>query len=470
MLSKLKKQLPLSLTLRVILFVALTVAVCLSLMASLINSSIDHHFQQQDAGELEVIIKAIESNLNAEFTTDNQLSDQLKRAVSGHHGVYYDVRNSDGELIYKNSELNFVTVSKEAPVATQFTDENIQLWYIEDQTFRGLVTSLTVSGKTYQVITAINIDFHLHFLNQFEQSLWMIMAGSSILILLAAWLAIYQGLNPLRALSNEVADIQANKMNVRLDAGKVPVELRNLVESFNQMLDRLEDSFSRLADFSTDIAHELRTPLTNIITQTQVNLSKPRNQETYQEMLFSNLEELERLSVLINDMLRIAKVNNGLIKPDKVALNSHTEIEVLFEFFDAFAEEAGVALASTGPEIIIDADQSHLRQALSNLLSNAIRHSTKASQVIIETRVINDKQALISVINSGNPIPENVLPYLFDRFYRVDKSRNRHSEGAGLGLAIAKALIEANDGCIEVKSDVKNTRFQITIPLFIASS
>jgi len=466
MLSKLKKQLPLSLTLRVIMFVALTVVVCLSLMAGLINSSIDHHFQQQDAGELEVIIKAIESNLNAEFTTDNQLSDQLKRAVSGHHGVYYDVRNSDGELIYKNSEFNFIAVSRDAPVATQFTDENIQLWHIEGQTFRGLVTTLIVADTTYQVITAINMDFHLHFLNQFEQSLWMIMAGSSLLILLAAWLAIYQGLNPLRALSHKIEDIQANKMNVRLDAGKVPVELRNLVESFNQMLDRLEDSFSRLADFSTDIAHELRTPLTNIITQTQVNLSKLRDQEKYQEMLFSNLEELERLSVLINDMLRIAKVNNGLIKPNKEALNSHTEIEVLFDFFDAFAEEAGITLTSTGPEIIIDADQSHLRQALSNLLSNAIRHSAKESQVLVETKVSDKNQALITVINYGKPIPANLLPYLFDRFYRVDKSRTRHSEGAGLGLAIAKVMIEANDGSIQVTSDINSTRFQIILPLF----
>ena len=274
---------------------------------------------------------------------------------------------------------------------------------------------------------------------------------------------------PLRGLSREVEDIQTNKMNVRLDTVKVPAELINLVQSFNQMLDRLEDGFSRLAHFSTDIAHELRTPLTNIITQTQVNLSRPRESDKYQEMLFSNLEELEQLSKMVNDMLGIAKASNGLIKPKKQRLDTTNEIRALFDFFEAYADEANIALLATGSNLEIYCDQLHLRQSLSNLLSNAIRHSPKGSAVTIDCHESDTKTANISVINPGQPIPVASLYYVFDRFYRVDKSRKRHDKGSGLGLglAIAKAMVEANGGQLSVTSDQHKTQFTITIPLAV---
>ncbi len=460
---------PMSITWRVLLFVALTVTICLSLMASLLNSSINHHFLQQDAGELEVMTHAIEHQLQGNFISNDELAVELEKAVSGHHGVYYQVHTIDGANIYSNSQYDFSTSAASAQMADKFEIDNIQLWELGGKTFRGLVTGVEVSGVAYKVTTAIDMGFHLTFLEEFKYSLWTIMIGSCLLTLLAAWLAIYQGLRPLRGLSHDVEDIQTNKMNVRLDTGKVPKELINLVQSFNQMLDRMEEGFSRLAHFSTDIAHELRTPLTNIITQTQVSLSRPRESDKYQEMLFSNLEELEQLSKMVNDMLGIAKASNGLIKPKKQLLNTTNEIQALFDFFDAFADEADITLQAIGSTLEIYCDQLHLRQSLSNLLSNAIRHAPKGSTVTIDCHESVAKTANISVINPGQPIPEVSLPYVFDRFYRVDKSRKKHSKGTGLGLglAIAKAMVEANGGRLSVTSDQHKTQFTINIPLAV---
>lgn len=286
------------------------------------------------------------------------------------------------------------------------------------------------------------------------------MFGSAVLILLVAWFAVHQGLNPLRGLSKKIYDIQTHKMDVRLDESKVPIELVNMVHSFNAMLDRLQDEFMRLSNFSTDIAHELRTPLTNIITQTQVGLTKQRDLVQYQELLFSNLEELERLTKMVSDMLWLAKTQNGLIKAQQQVLQSDEEIDALLEYFDAVAEDANITFIKQGSNVEFYCEQLHFRQLLSNLLSNAIRYTPAGESITISSERTGNDQVCIAVTNPGEKIAAEHLPYLFDRFYRADKSRQRQGNGAGLGLAIVKALVTANGGNIVVTSNA-NTRFKV---------
>ncbi len=286
---------------------------------------------------------------------------------------------------------------------------------------------------------------------------------SRLLTVLAAWLAAHQGLKPLRGVSAQMRYIQASKLDIRLAPAQVPAELRQMVQSFNLMLDRLEQGFTKLSHFSADIAHELRTPLTNMITQTQVSLSRPRSTHEYQNLLFSNLEELERLNKMISDMLWLAKSQNGLLTLQKQTLNLAVEIQAIFDFFEALAEESGVRLYFAGPAILVQADRTLLRHALTNLLSNALRHTAQNQSITVTTAVKSSDSVTISVENPGPPIPPEHLPYLFERFYRADQSRQRHSEGAGLGLAITKAIVEAHEGHINVESDLQGTRFVISL-------
>ena len=452
---------PLSLTMRVVLFVALTVIGCLTLVASLISSSINHHFLQQDSGELKVITQSVKSVLSKPYASEKNLRNALSQAVAGHHGVYYQVNTAQGRLIYKSTATGFSEFVLKVTTSNSFNQNNIVEWQKNTHTYRALVSDFSTEQQLYKITAAIDMSFHLHFLNQFQQSLWAIMFGSAVLILLVAWFAIHQGLNPIRGLSQKMHDIQTNKMDVRLDEGQVPIELVNMVQSFNAMLDRLQGEFIRLSNFSSDIAHELRTPLTNIITQTQVGLSKKRQSEEYQELLFSNLEELERLTKMVNDMLWLAKSQNGLIKPAQDILSSHEEIEVLFEYFDALAEESSLILHKAGENISFYCDKLHFRQLLSNLLSNAIRYAPKGSSITVCSEITSAEKVCICVSNTGEKIPSAHLPYLFDRFYRPDKSRQRHSDGAGLGLAIVKALAQANSGDVEVSSNNQTTSFKV---------
>ncbi|MGJ8691361.1 MAG: heavy metal sensor histidine kinase [Thalassotalea sp.] len=452
---------PMSITIRVVLFVAVTAVFSLSLIGSLINSSIDHHFLQQDTAELKVISHSIETSLSQQHNSKEQLTAYLSKAVVGHHGVYFQVNSQQGQLIYRNSTVDFSGLN--IPLSTNLSADraSVTLHTADQSMYRVLLTDYKNQQANYRIIAAIDMSFHMQFLTQFKQSLWVIMFGAGLLVLLTAWFAVHQGLNPIRGLSRKMQKIQTDNFEIRLAEQTVPVELIDMVRSFNLMLDRLQNEFHRLANFSTDIAHELRTPLTNIITQTQVGLSKPRALEDYQELLFSNLEELDRLTKMVSDMLWLAKSQNGLIKPDQQILNSDTEVEALFEYFDALAEDNNITFTKQGECLDFYCEKLHFRQLLSNLISNALRYTGAGLSITVNIAKTKDGQVCLSVINPGEPIPAEHLPYLFDRFYRPDKSRQRHSDGAGLGLAIVKALVEANGGKINVTSDNVNTSFNV---------
>ena len=458
-----KLQRPLSLSLRVMLFVMLAIGLSLLLISRLVLSTVERHFVEQDADELRVMVDAIEHALAHENGDFASLPANLSTAISGHHGVFYEVKDDSGAVLFSSAGLDFSSaVSSISPDAAVDADTT-QLWTIDNRTYRGVVVLRLIDGSRYQITSAIDMEFHRNFLNAFQRSLWLILLGAGVITLLAAWIGVYQGLRPLRGVSNRVRTIQTNKLDTRLDPVAVPIELQDLVLSFNQMIEQLEAGFSKLSHFSDDIAHELRTPLTNMITQTQVGLSKARSDADYRELLYSVLEEQERLNKMVNDMLWLAKSENGLLKLSNTPIDLQDEFQSLFEFFDAFADERGVSLVVNSNRVLVQGDRDLLRRAFTNLLSNAIHHSPK--QGVVNVNLSQDgANASITVENNGPVIAANHIANIFDRFYRIDPSRARNSEGAGLGLAIVKSVIEAHDGEVAVESNATRTKFIARLP------
>ncbi len=453
---------PLSLSLRVMLFVMAAIGLSLLLMSRLVLSTVERHFVEQDADELSSMVDAVEHALmdvNADYSALPLL---LSSAVSGHHGVFYEVQNAQGQLLYRSNALDFSNVIA-ALTPSQVIDVNAtHLWTVAGKTYRGVLAARVVNGERYQIISAIDMEFHHEFLDNFQESLWLILVAAGGITLFAAWIGVYQGLRPLRGVSDSVRAIQTTKLDTRLDVDSVPIELQDLVHSFNQMIEQLELGFSKLSHFSDDIAHELRTPLTNMITQTQVGLSQARSDEDYRELLYSVLEEQERLTKMVNDMLWLAKTENGLIKLNSARVHVRAEFLSLFEYFEAFAEERQISLTINQFDGAVQGDRELLRRAFSNLLANAIAHSPKNSEIRVE--LLGDGQWLkIIVENAGDEIADKHLTRIFERFYRVDPSRQRHTEGAGLGLAIVKTVIDAHTGRIEVESANGRTRFIIRL-------
>jgi two-component system heavy metal sensor histidine kinase CusS len=215
-------------------------------------------------------------------------------------------------------------------------------------------------------------------------------------------------------------------------------------------------------NFNADIAHELRTPITNLMTQTQVALSRARTIDEYREILYSNMEEYERMAQMVGDMLFLAQADSGTNKRESIEVDLAAEVRSLFDYYEGWAEESGVSLAVEG-DATVAGDRLMLQRALGNLLSNAVRHTPSGGTVRVVLARSEDR-ATVSVENPGQPIMAGDLPKIFDRFYRPDPSRQRRGEGAGLGLAIVKSIVEAHNGIIEVASDENGTRFEITFP------
>jgi two-component system, OmpR family, heavy metal sensor histidine kinase CusS len=309
----------------------------------------------------------------------------------------------------------------------------------------------------------MDIAPHLEFMREFRTTLWIAIALAVACTALLGWLAARRGLRPVHEMAQVARGISASHLQARIDATAQPLELTELVHAFNAMLGRLQDSFGRLSDFSSDLAHELRTPVSNLMTQTQVAVSKPRPADVYRETLYSNLEELNRLARMIADMLFLAKADHGLIIPNRESVHLAAELQSLFEFYEALAEESGVFLRMTGAADTVG-DALMLRRGLSNLISNAIRHTPRGGTVDVTIRQASPDQVEIEVRNPGAAIPPEHLGRIFDRFYRVEPSRQKSTEGAGLGLAITKSIIDAHGGTITVSSSPGSTSFRVVLP------
>lgn len=461
---KITRNHPLSIEKRVLIFVATAISLSLLLIGFLVQKSVTQHFAEQDADELEVITKTVIDKMTQSKSQKKDWGHILKRAVSGHHGVFFQVSDETGRTIYQPKELP--EIKNLRAIEKVSIDENLSIrqWPNLRKTYRVKETLVTIDNDQYRILAGIDMDFHVDFLNRFQMTLWTIMLLAGAFTLLATWYGIHQGHSPLRRFSETIRDIQADRLHIRLDTHAVPSELRILVRSFNDMISRLEESFQRLSHFSADIAHELRTPLTNLITQTQVGVGKLRTIEEYQELLYSNLEEQERINKMVNEMLWLAKSEQGLIKPIRDTVNLKEEILLIFDFYEALAEEKGIILKCVGQSSPIVADKSMLRRAVTNILSNALNYAFQASEIIVSLSETQDEVA-IEVKNFGPEIPKKDLERIFDRFYRVDPSRARLYEGSGLGLSITKSIVEAHKGKITVSSSSEQTLFTLRLPL-----
>ncbi len=279
-------------------------------------------------------------------------------------------------------------------------------------------------------------------------------------------------------LSNEMKKITAQHLYKRLPELEGSDELATLYASINDMIARLEKSFEQIKQFSGDASHELRTPLTIIKGEVEVALRSERTVEEYQQILVSILEEIERMTNIVENLLL------GEILVDKKPVNVKEVIFELCDQLEMFGKEKNISLIYDDLEDgVIEGDRLRLRQVFTNIIVNAIKYNVVGGMVVITVKDLPkgvmvtvedtgyekmDNKNLFAVViveDSGIGIPADKIEKIFDRFYRSDKSRKREEGGAGLGLSICKSIIEAHDGYIDVESEYgKGSKFSIWLP------
>ncbi|WP_293799459.1 heavy metal sensor histidine kinase [Stenotrophomonas sp.] len=450
---------PLSLTARVSLLFGIGVTVVLFSLGWLVAWSVDRHFLEIDRHELEGKL-ALVANLLAKVDSPEAMDavpKELDDALVGHAGLSVTLVDARGNKWFASRDLDYPAGLFRPPQV-----HGLATWREGDRGYRGLKAPVTSGdGRAFTAAIVLDISHHLHFIDTFKQGLAVAMTLAALLSAGLGWLAVHTGLRPLRRMTDLAAGLSASHLDARLPEADFPPEIRSLATAFNAMLDRLEDSFRRLSEFSADIAHELRTPVSNLLTQAQVALSRARSAPEYREVLQSSTEEYERLAHMIGDMLFLAKADNRLLALDREDIDLATEAGGLVEFHGILAEERDIRLEVAG-SANTEGDRLMLRRALSNLLSNAIRHSPAGGTVTI--RLGGDAAGAVIAVENPGEIPAEQLPRLFDRFYTGDPARRAGGEGAGLGLAIVRSIVELHGGEISVVSNGGVTRFVMRLP------
>lgn len=324
--------------------------------------------------------------------------------------------------------------------------------------------------KGHIIQIALDMSHEEAIIRNYRQKVALVVLGGIIFSLLLGLFITLEGLSPLRELMHDVRGVTSERLRVRVGFREWPEEIGALANAFNRMLERLEASFTSISQFSADLAHELRTPINNLRGEAEVALSKVRTPEEYRQILMSSLEEYERLSRMIENILFLARSDSKKQKLNLLPLSIPQEINEVLEYYDAVKEEKGISV-TLSVKGVLSADKTLFRRALANVLSNAFQYTPVGGNISIESRVVSDLKAQtlkpdntqkedlhypaieIIVTDTGIGIEAKDLPRIFDRFYRARKARSAYSQGTGLGLSIVKSIMELHGGSIKVTSE-----------------
>jgi two-component system, OmpR family, heavy metal sensor histidine kinase CusS len=287
-------------------------------------------------------------------------------------------------------------------------------------------------------------------LQRFGVVLGVLVAASTIAVALLSRAVTRFGLTPLTRLSREAAQLSPSNRRQRLHDDELPEELHELTTSFNGALERLDKAYERLESFNADVAHELRTPVSILIGQTQVALTRDRSVDQLRLTLQSNLEEFERLRVIVNDMLFLSRSDRGERATELTEVSLRAELQRMLEFLEMPLEDAQLRVEVQG-DARAWVNTSLIGRAVSNLFVNAIQHSS-AGTTLRATIAPQDGHVEIAVSNPGEPLDPVVREHIFDRFYRLQEARSNSHENHGLGLSIVKAVAEMHGGTVFVRS------------------
>ena len=387
-----------------------------------------------------------------------------------HSGNYLEIHAENGELIYRSAFLqgHQSELSRPDEVKTPI----LRSREIEGRPFRFLLQQLDVNGHVYTVEMGAPADDAVETLHLFRSYLLMF---APLLLLAAAgggyWLS-RRALSPVDALVRTAREVSGTNLNSRLQKLETGDELQRLSDTLNEMLDRIESAFLRITEFTADASHELRTPVSLIRTEAELALRRSRGEAEYKESLRHILLEAERTTVLIEQLLSLARSDSGreTIQLQPVDLN-----QTLRSVVDGWQQVATIrnlqfsaSLDVTDFFVFVLGDETLLRRLADILLDNAFKYTSPPGSVHLSLEP-KGESAVITVQDSGVGIAEEEQSKIFERFYRVDKARSRAQGGAGLGLAIAQWIVTQHRGSIGVESrSGDGATFRVELPMITA--
>jgi two-component system, OmpR family, heavy metal sensor histidine kinase CusS len=379
-------------------------------------------------------------------------NDLLAEEIRGTGGGPWQIRLLDaaGHIVAQTPAMNDYLPVNVFPAANsipwQFGPRNYRRG---DKLFSIATIRTEAAGSSFVLQVAQDRSSDEEFSREFGAILAALVALGIIASSVIGIAVTRRGLRPLMQMTQAAARIGPSHLNERVVPAQWPRELQPLALAFDDMLERLEESFTRLSQFSADLAHELRTPIANIRGEAEVALTRPRATAEYREVIESTVAECERLSGIVDNLLFLARAEAADRKAERTRFDGRAAIEKIANYYRTLAEERRINILCAGEGDIL-AEPLLFNRALSNLLDNSLRFTPDDGTISI-TIARCDNGMEVSVSDTGTGIPSEHLPRIFDRLYRVDASRSSH--GAGLGLALVQSIVHLHGGAATIKSE-----------------
>lgn len=352
-----------------------------------------------------------------DFTT---LTHKLDDAMVGWRDVRMTLTGPNGRVIYASGNIP----SDKRTIDARFEISN--------------------SNGSIQALLSLDASEDDRVLKRLAQTLIAAALAGAVVIAIGGYTLVQIGLEPVRDLSSQIQALEADNLHHQLDGSAQPDELVPLVFHVNGMLERLHTAYEQLEAFNADVAHELFTPLATLMGSTEIALRKARDVETLRDVLGDHLEDLQRMSMIVQDMLFLSQADRGAEARRESVDSLARLVNAVADLHEAAIEDAGLQLQVDG-DAACAVDIRLLQRALSNLIGNATRHALPQSTIVVKINR-HDAEVALRVVNQGNTIPDEHLPYLFNRFYRVDSARTEAVRNHGLGLAIVSAIARMHRG------------------------
>lgn len=455
-----------------LVFAATTLAV-FALVGTFVYLALAHQVHVQD--DLDIVLAARHTRRLVDelqsYADIEHYRERLESQVLGNGALSLKIVDAARKpLVQHNVDAALAQValpSRAVPAGAQITAQAIvDMHEADGDPLRVLAADTRLMDGTLATIVVVrDMRDRWMLLDRYRDRLHLAGAIGVLLTFAIGFFLVRRALKPLRDMANSAATVTSDKLHTRIEIDNVPSELQPLIVALNGMLAGLERSFQRMSQFTADLAHDMRTPIANMRGATEVALARPRSTDEYQMLLASNLEECDRLSRMIENVLFLARAEHPQFARNLREFEAGEELQRIAEYFEGLAEDAGVRIAVRG-SALLKADAELFRRAVSNLLANAVRYTPRDGTITLS---VDADAAFVRVCveNEGVPIEPSMLERVFDRFYRGDPSRGgagAASGSAGLGLAIVRTIMELHGGRAHAESDARSTRFVLSFP------
>jgi two-component system heavy metal sensor histidine kinase CusS len=452
---------PRSIASQLVMLFTLAATLLLSVGLGVFYSSVVRHAFAEDNAILADKLSAV----SADFREGGPeiFGQEVKAHHAGGHEPYWiRVLHSDRHTVTETPGMDRLLPPDVFPLAqTSTASVSPKDYHTDGKLFSLVATNEAASGKTYTIQLAQDRSSDKQLKRKFGLVITAVLLCGILASALIAVTITRRGLHPLGEMTRSLERIGPTHLNERVAPAGWPRELQPLAVAFDEMLARLEESFTRLSQFSADLAHELRTPIANILGEAQVALTRDRTPSEYREVIASAIAECERLSAIVDNLLFVARVDAAREPITRKLFDGHAAVEKIAAFYRTLAEDRHIAINCLG-EGEIDADPVLFERVVSNLVDNALRFTPDRGTIQISI-IAKAGHSEVTVSDSGPGIAAEHLPHVFDRFYRADSSRS--SSGAGLGLALVKAIVDLHGGSARIESEVnRGTRVILVFP------